>query len=100
MGGKIMKERGSSLLGAGLVMPWCCVAPAMLSLVGLTGLSLGTFTRVEADLFPYLAAMAVLLLGRAHYLFYAKRQGNRLSRIITWSSTGLVATLLTVRLWI
>lgn len=27
-----MKERGSSLLGAGLVVPWCCVAPAVFSL--------------------------------------------------------------------
>ena len=94
-----MKERGWSLFGAGLVVPWCCVAPAALSLVGLTGLSLGMLTRIEAILFPYLAIFAVMLLGRAHYLLHVKRQGNRLSRVVTWGSTALVSTMLVVRWW-
>ena len=86
------------MLGASLVVPWCCLAPAGLSLVGVSGLSLGMFARFEADLFPYLAATAILLVGRAHYLLYVKRQGNRVSRIVTWASTGLVATLLAIQL--
>ncbi len=84
-------------LWRGPCAPRCCVAPAALSLVGLTGLSLGMLTRIEAILFPYLAIFAVMLLGRAHYLLHVKRQGNRLSRAITWASTGLVGTILVVQ---
>ncbi len=94
-----MKERGWSLLGAGLVVPWCCVAPAALSVAGVTGLSFGVLSRIEATLFPSLAILAVVLLGRAHYLLHVKRQGNRFSRIVTWASTGLVGVMLVVQLW-
>jgi len=93
-----MKERGWSLFGAGLVVPWCCVAPATLSLAGVTGLSFGVLTRIEATLFPYLAILAVALLGRAHYLLHVKHQGNRLSRVTTWGSTVLVGVLLVIQL--
>ncbi len=94
-----MKERAWSLLWAGCVIPWCCVAPAALSLAGVTGLSLGVLTRIEATLFPYLAILAVALVGQAHYLLYVKHQGNRLSRVTTWGSTGLVGVMLVVQLW-
>jgi len=93
-----MKERGMSLLGAGLVVPWCCVAPAVFSLLGVTGLSFGFLTRIAANLFLYLVIMAVVLLGRAYYLLYAKHQGNRLSRMITWASTGLVGGMLIIQM--
>lgn len=94
-----MKERGSSFLGAGLVVPWCYVAPAVFSLLGVTGLSFGGLTRIEANLFPYFVIMAVVLLGRAYYLLYAKNQGNRLSRLITWGSTILVGFMLIIQMW-
>jgi len=93
-----MKERGWSLLGAGVVTPWCCVAPAALSLVGITGLSVGVLTRIETALFPYMAILAVILIGRAHYLLYAKGQGNRMSRIVTWGATALVGVMVGVKL--
>ncbi len=95
-----MKERAWSVLGAGLVVPWGCVVPAALSLVGLTGLSLGVLTRIEATVFPYLAIIALLLLGRAHYLLHVKRQGNRLSHVIAWGSTGLIGVMLVIQLWV
>ena len=94
-----MKERGWSLFGSGLVVPWCCVAPAALSLVGVTGLSFGVLSRIEATLFPYLALLAVVLLGRAHYLLHGKHQGNRFSRVLTWGCTGLVGAMLVIQLW-
>ncbi|RMH34127.1 MAG: hypothetical protein D6690_11265 [Nitrospirae bacterium] len=87
-----MRASGWSVLGAGLVVPWCCLAPAGLSLVGVSGLSLNVLGRLEAELFPYLAMAATLLIGYAHYLIALKRQGNMFSRIVTWASTGLVAT--------
>ncbi len=93
-----MKEGGWSLFGAGLVVPWCCIGPVALSLAGVTGLSFGVLTTIEASLFPYLAMIAVALLGRAHYLLYVKHQGNQLSRIITWASTGLVSVMLVIQL--
>jgi len=95
-----MKERGWSLFGASLVLPWCCVAPAALSLVGVSGLSLGVLTQIEATLFPYLAILAIVLLGRAHYFHYVKHQGNRLSRMITGASTMLVMVMISVQLWV
>ncbi len=93
-----MKERGWSLFGAGLVVPWCCIDPAALSLAGVTGLSFGVLITIEATLFPYLAIIAVALLGRAHYLLHVKHQGNRLSQEITWASTGLVGVMLVIQL--
>lgn len=94
-----MKERAWSLLGAGVTVPWCCLTPSILSLLGVTGLSLGALTRLEATLFPYLALAAIGLLGRAHYLLWVKRQGNRLSLVITWASTALVSVMIGTRLW-
>ena len=94
-----MKERTWSLLGAGVMVPWCCLTPAALSLVGITGLSVGTLVQIDSTLFPYLAVLSVGLLGRAHYLIALKHQGNRLSRIITWTSTGLAAVVIGLRLW-
>lgn len=94
-----MKGHGWSLLGTGLVVPWCCIAPAALSLLGITGLSLGLPSKIEAALFPYLAILAVVLLGRAHWLLAVRRQGNRASRIVTWGSTGLASVLIGFRLW-
>jgi len=55
-----MKEGGWSLFGAGLVVPWCCLAPAALSLAGVTGLSLGLLTRIEA-LGPPISAAGALM---------------------------------------
>ncbi len=94
-----MKERTWSLLGAGVVVPWCCLTPAVLSLVGLTGLSLSFLTSIESVLFPYMAILAVALLGRAHYLIYVKQQGNRLSRVVTWASTMAAVVTGTIRVW-
>ena len=94
-----MQERGWSLFGAGLVLPWCCVAPAALSLAGVTGLSFGVLTTINATLLPYLAIIAVALLGRAHYLLHVKHQGNRVSHVVTWAATLLVVTLWGVR-WV
>ena len=93
-----MKEGGWRLFGAGLVVPWCCIGPVALSLAGVTGLSFGVLITIEATLFPYLAIIAVALLGRAHYLLHFKHQGNRLSRVITWASTGLVGVMLVIQL--
>jgi len=94
-----MNARGSSLLGAGIVTPWCCLAPMVLSLIGVSGLSLAVLARIEATLFPYLAILAAVLLGRAHYLLYARHQGNRISKVTTWMATGVAGLVVGIRLW-
>ena len=94
-----MKEGGWSLLGSGLVVHLCCVAAAAASLAGVTSLSFGVLTRIEATLLPYLAIMAVVLLGRAHYLLHVKHQGNRVSHVVTWAATLLIVTLWGIR-WV
>ncbi len=98
-GSQGLDDGAASPLGAGLVVPWCCVAPAMFSLLGVTGFSFGILTRIEATWFPYLAILAVVLLGRAHYLLYIKHQGNRVSPVVTWASTALVSLMLIIQMW-
>ena len=39
---------------------------------------------------PILIALSVGLFGRAHYVLYVLKRGNRLTEIITWVATVLV----------
>lgn len=73
-------------------IPWCCVAPAALSLLSFAG---GVIVRVWlAKLSWFFLPVAVMLLGRAFRLHYARRQGAPWTRWVTWS-----AALLSVGLW-
>jgi hypothetical protein len=47
---------------------------------------------------PALIALSVLLLGRAFYILYVRRRGNRLSMAITWASAIFVVGFWTWRL--
>ena len=87
----------SGLLGGLLAMPWCCIIPAIFSLLGLAGVAVAQ--EITGGLVPYLLAVSVLFLGRAHYLLYVKHQGNWTSHILTWASTVLALTLWGLR-WI
>jgi hypothetical protein len=42
--------------------------------------------------------LSVLLLGRAFYLVYVRKRGNRVSVVITWASAIFVAGFWTWRL--
>lgn len=37
-----------------------------------------------------LIGVTVLVLGRAHYMLYVARRGNRFSRVMTWLATVFV----------
>ena len=39
---------------------------------------------------PILIGLAALLLGRAHYILYVRKRGNRSTTAITWFATVLV----------
>jgi hypothetical protein len=45
---------------------------------------------VATWLSPVLIGLTAVLLGRAHYLLYVLKRGNRLSSVITWLSTVFV----------
>ena len=59
----------------------------MLSLLGLAG---GAAAGVAGWLSPVLIGLSVLLLGRAFYVLYVQRRGNRASAVITWLSAVFV----------
>lgn len=90
-----MNARWTGILGGLLALPWCCLIPAGLSLFGLAGVVVAR--EVTGGLIPYLLAASVLFIGRAHYLLYVKRHGNRISRVVTWVSTLLAAVLWGIR---
>ena len=82
-----MDTKGSVLVGGLLALPWCCIMPAGFSALGLSGVALAG--QVSQAVVPYLLAVSVLFLGRAYYLLYIKRQGNRFSHGVTWITTAV-----------
>ena len=48
---------------------------------------------------PFLIGFTAVLLGRAHYMLYFLKRGNRLSAAITWAATFFVIGFWTWR-WI
>ena len=87
----------SSALAAVVSVPWCCILPAALSLLSLTG---AVVTRVWlAKLTWVLLPLTVILLGRAFWLLYVKHQGGPWSRRLASVSSLLILTLWAPRLW-
>ena len=87
----------SSALAALVSVPWCCILPAALSLLSLTG---AVVTRVwVAKLTWIFLSVGAVLLGRAFWLLYVKHQGGPWSRRLAWVSSLLILTLWAPRLW-
>lgn len=91
------KAARPSLLGMGLSLPWCCIAPGVLSLIGAG--SVGMARILARELMPSFLLLALILLGRAHYLLYVRHEGNRFSQMSTWISTGLLIGVSILRFW-
>lgn len=92
-----MEVNRTGVTGGLFALPWCCIVPAVFSVLGLGGVAVAR--ELTGGLVPYLLAVSLLFLGRAHYLLYIKKHGNRLSHVVTWISTGLGITLWGIR-WI
>jgi hypothetical protein len=60
----------------------------VLSLLGLAG---GAAAGVAGWLSPVMIVLSLLLLGRAFYVLYVQRRGNRTSAAITWLSAVFIA---------
>lgn len=87
-----LKTAGLASLSAFLALPWCCIAPALLSTVGLSVAGLGWlvgFRHVWIFLAPSLGA-----LGWSLHMTVVKRQGSAVSRVL---SLGI--SLATTSLW-
>jgi hypothetical protein len=67
----------------------------LLSLLGLAGSAAAT---VAGWLAPVLIGLSVALLGRAFYVLYVRKRGNRASTVVTWLSTAFVIGYWTWRL--
>jgi hypothetical protein len=50
----------------------------------------GTAATLAGWLSPIVIALSAVLLGRAHYVLYVLKRGNRASTVITWAATLLV----------
>jgi hypothetical protein len=53
---------------------------------------------VAGWLSPVLTGLSVVLLGRAFYVLYVQRRGNRTSQVITWLAAASVLGFWTWRL--
>jgi hypothetical protein len=69
------------------------------ALLGLAGSTASlVLDRVSPVLAPVLIALSLVLLGRAFYILYVRRRGNRLSAVLTWLSAVFVLGFWTWRL--
>lgn len=85
------------LLAILAALPWCCILPAVLSLLSIGGAAAARLWvgRLTWGLLP----ISVVLLGRAFWLIYVRRQGAPWSRWVTWGCAALVVVLWVPRLW-
>ena len=87
----------NSALAALVSLPWCCILPAVPSLLSLSG---ALVTRVWIAQLSWVSLpLSVVLLGRAFWLIYKKHQGGSWTRWLTWSAAPLVVTVWAPRLW-
>ena len=80
-----MNEKTSSIFSVAFAVPWCCVIPAGLAVLGLAGTA-----AIKIILMKYVLVflgLSAVFLGRANYLVHIKKQGNRASHIIVGFST-------------
>lgn len=92
------KIHSNTLLGTLFALPWCCIVPGILSLLGLAGVTVATSRALAGQFMPVLLGISLVFLGRAHYLLYIKKQGSRLSHVVTWVATSLAITVWAIRL--
>ena len=86
-----MNEKTSSIFSVAFAVPWCCVIPAGLAVLGLAGTA-----AIKIILMKYVLVflgLSAVFLGRANYLVHIKKQGNGASHIIvgfcTFTALGL-----------
>lgn len=86
-------ERNWSGAGVLASVPWCCIAPALISVLGVAS-SLGARLWISQAT-PYLLAFSVGALLRANYLAWIRRRGTQWSRAVV-----VISSLLALSLWL
>jgi hypothetical protein len=84
-----VKANGNVKLSLGaffLSLPWCCITPAALSLLGFLGAAGAAKGLLTEALYP-LFIISLFLLGRANYLSFYKKYGSKVSRAVVFAST-------------
>lgn len=82
------KNTQDTRLGMGgflLSLPWCCIAPVFLSLIGFLGAAGSTRIFVSKIFYP-LFILSILFLARAGYLSFYRKKGSKVSRIVVFIS--------------
>ena len=74
-------------------LPWCCVLPGLLSVIGLAGAGAAAVDVLAGPAEYVLLGLSVLFLGRAHYLASWRGHGTRWSTTAVWISTVMVVLL-------
>jgi len=92
-----INERISSLFAVLLSLPWCCILPFLLSLLGLIA-GIGAVRIWTVKVTPFLFIFSILFLMRAHWLFYKKYHYKFLYALWVWASTIIVGILWAIRL--
>jgi len=90
-----IKEKGKaglSLAALFLSLPWCCIMPAVFSVLGFLGAA-GAAGGFLVEVFYPLFVISILLLGRAHYLSFYKKRGSRISMTVVFVSTSAALAL-------
>ncbi len=67
-------------------LPWCCITPAFLSLLGFFGAAGAARVFLTEAVYP-LFVISIFLLGRANYLSLYKKHGSYTSRAVVFVST-------------
>lgn len=86
-------ERNWSGVGVLASVPWCCIAPAVISLLGVAGSLSARLWISQAT--PFLLVFSAGALLRANYLAWIRRQGTRWSRAVV-----VISTLLALTFWL
>jgi len=85
-----------NIMGVFFSMPWCCILPAVFSLIGLAaGISVVRFW--SAELIPLFFVTSLFFILRAQWLINVTKQGNNISITITWISTIFTGIIWSVR---
>ncbi len=77
-------------------LPWCCIAPAVASVLGASSGILALTTSLPVKI--ALLVVSLGSLGRANYLVWIRRHGPKWVRLVTAASTLLVILAWTYRL--
>lgn len=74
-------------------LPWCCVLPGLLSVIGLAGVGAAAVHVLAGPAEYVLLGLSVVFLVRAHYLASWRGHGPWWSKAAVWLSTGVVVLL-------